>query len=209
MSFDKPNNRHDALKVESLLGYGGYLDLDKGGGAMGLGPRRLEEPLKAFQEKNGLKVDGLLKPGGPTITKMKQLYGKAFAGSPAPTPAMMDVQAEQIDEGKDGFIYGAAPKPLPKPNKRLDAKTELFDYERWNSDWARNATDPASFAPEYESYIRQSDSTHGHDPGLIYARDFAQKVEKRRGKGGEFVQSLLARLSDRPDLQRAFLGGEV
>ncbi|MFM7347809.1 MAG: hypothetical protein ACKO1J_20855, partial [Tagaea sp.] len=97
VSFEKPNNRHDALNVESLLGYGGYLDLDRGGGAMGLGPRRLEEPLKAFQEKNGLKVDGLLRPGGPTITKMKQLYGKAFAGSPAPTPAMMDVQAEQID----------------------------------------------------------------------------------------------------------------
>ncbi|MFM7347203.1 MAG: hypothetical protein ACKO1J_17760, partial [Tagaea sp.] len=91
----------------------------------------------------------------------------------------------------------------------LDAKTDLFDYERWNSDWARNATDPASFAPEYESYIRQIEPTHGHDPGLIYARDFAQKVEKRRGKGGEFVQSLLARLADRPDLQREFLGGAV
>jgi hypothetical protein len=59
VSFAKANNRHDAIKVESLLGYGGYLDHDKGGGPLGLSNRKLEQPIKAFQAKNGLKVDGL------------------------------------------------------------------------------------------------------------------------------------------------------
>jgi hypothetical protein len=139
VSFAKPNNRHDGIKVESLLGYGGYLDLEKGGGPLGLSNRKLEEPIKTFQAKNGLKVDGLLKPGGPTITKMKELYGGVFGKTPAPTPAMTDAHVQRLHDGKDGFLHDQGPRFELKPNRRLDGKAHLMDYERWNRDWARAA----------------------------------------------------------------------
>ncbi len=209
VGFAQPNNRHDAMKVESLLGHGGYLDHDKGGGPLGLSSRRLEEPIKAFQKKNGLKVDGLMRPNGPTIGKMKELYGGVFGRTPAPTPAMVDAHVARVDAGEEGFLWDGTPPVLPRPNARLDAKTALFEYARWNRDWARNAHDSASFAKEYETYIRDPDETHGHDPGLVFARDFTRQVEALHGNGGAFAKKLLNLLDDRPDLQREYLGGPV
>ena len=75
--FDKPNNRHDAFKVESLLGYGGYMDLEKSGGPLGLATGRLEKPIKEFQAKNGLKVLQLTSP---------ELNPKFYGFSPTPNP---------------------------------------------------------------------------------------------------------------------------
>jgi hypothetical protein len=212
VSFKKPNNRHDTLKVESLLGYGGYMDLEKTGGAMGLTQGTLEQPIKLFQEKNGLEVDGLLKPGGPTIKKLKALYGNVFGRTPAPTPAMVDANAEVTHAGEDGFLYDQGPTFALKPNRRLDGKAHRMEYERWNRDWARGSGDnPKSLAPEYESYIRQIDPKEGHDPGLIFARDIVEQVGKYHGQanGAELAKHLAVRLSDRPDLQQQLLGGPV
>ena len=210
--FDKPNNRHDAFKVESLLGYGGYMDLEKSGGPLGLATGRLEKPIKEFQAKNGLKIDGLLKPGGPTITKMKELYGDVFGKAPAPTPAMVDANAEVTHAGEDGFLFDKGLRFGVRPNKRLDGKAHLMEFERWNREWARGSgNDPTSLAPEYDSYIRDLDAEHGHDPGLIFARDLVQQVGKFHGdaNGAELAKALAVRLSDRPDLQRELLGGEI
>ncbi|MCM0022026.1 MAG: hypothetical protein NBV67_18715, partial [Tagaea sp.] len=69
--------------------------------------------------------------------------------------------------------------------------------------------DPKGLAPEYESYIRDLDKDHGHDPGLIFARDLTQQVEKYHGKGSELAKQFVTLLADRPDLQREYLGGEV
>jgi hypothetical protein len=210
VSWNKPNNRHDGIKVESLLGYGGYMDVEKTGGALGLSPARLEEPIKKFQAKNGLKVDGLLKPGGPTITKLKQLYGGVFGKTPAPTPAMVDADAWRRSEGEDGFLYDKGPKFELKPNRRLDGKVHHFDFERWNREWARGSGHvPESLAPEYEGYIRDLHEEHGHDAGLIFARDLTNQVEHYHDNGGALAKRLATLLSDRPDLQREFLGGEV
>jgi hypothetical protein len=210
VSFTKPNNRHDALKVESLLSYGGYMDLGQRGGPLGLSRGTLEKPIKAFQARNGLEVDGLLKPGGPTIKKMQQLYGNAFGATPAPSPAMMDAHVEKRDAGEEGFLHDTAPTFGVKPNPRLDAKAHLMDYERWNRDWARGSgNDPKGLAREYEGYIRDLDKDHGHDPGLIFARDLTQQVEKYHGKGSDLAKQLVTLLADRPDLQRQYLGGEV
>jgi hypothetical protein len=210
VSWNKPNNRHDGIKVESLLGYGGYMDVEKTGGPLGLSPGRLEEPIKKFQEKNGLKVDGLLKPGGPTITKMKQLYGGAFGKAPAPTPAMVDADAWRRHEGEESFLYDKGPKFELKPNRRLDGKAHLMEFERWNREWARGSGHvPESLAPEYEGYIRDLHEEHGHDAGLIFARDLTKQVERYHDNGSALAKRLVTLLSDRPDLQRAYLGGEV
>jgi hypothetical protein len=106
----------------------------------------------------------------------------------------MDAHVERKEAGEEGFLWDSAPAPLPKPNQRLDGKAHLMDYERWNRDWAWNAQDPASYAQEYENYIRASDKDHGNDPGLIFARDFTKQVEELHGTGGQFAKALLARL---------------
>jgi hypothetical protein len=210
VSFTKPNNRHDALKVESLLGYGGYMDLDQRGGPLGLSRGTLEKPIKAFQARNGLEVDGWLKPGGPTIKKMQALYGNVFGAMPAPTPAMMDAHVEKRDAGEEGFLHDTAPTFGVKPNPRLDRKAPLMEFERWNRDWARGSgNDPKGLAREYETYIRDLDKDHGHDPGLIFARDLTQQVEKYHGRGSDMAKQFVTLLADRPDLQRQYLGGEV
>ncbi|MCM0022199.1 MAG: hypothetical protein NBV67_19585 [Tagaea sp.] len=122
----------------------------------------------------------------------------------------VDAHVEKRDAGEDGFLHDEAPRFGVKPNRRLDAKAHLMEYERWNRDWARGSgDDPKGLAPEYESYIRDIDEKHGHDPGLIFARDLTQQVEKYHGNGGELAKELATRLVDRPDLQREYLGGEV
>jgi hypothetical protein len=191
------------LKVETLLGYGGYMDLDQRGGPLGLSRGTLEKPIKAFQARNGLEVDGWLKPGGPTIKKMQQLYGNAFGATPAPTPAMMDAHVEKRGAGEEGFLHDTAPKFGVKPNPRLDGKAPLMEFERWNRDWARGSgNDPKGLAREYEGYIRDLDKDHGHDPGLIFARDLTQQVEKYHGRGSDLAKQFVTLLADRPDLQR-------
>jgi hypothetical protein len=138
------------------------------------------------------------------------LYGAVFGATPAPTPAMMDADVEKRDAGEEGFLHHTAPTFGVKPNKRLDAKAPLMEYERWNRDWARGSgDDPKGLAREYEGYIRDLDKDHGHDPGLIFARDLTHQVEKYHGTGSDLAKQFVTLLADRPDLQRQYLGGEV
>jgi hypothetical protein len=64
-------------------------------------------------------------------------------------------------------------------------------------------------AREYETYIRDLDKDHGHDPGLIFARDLTKQVEKYHGRGSDLAKQFVTLLADRPDLQRQYLGGEI
>jgi hypothetical protein len=116
---------------------------------------------------------------------------------------MMDAHVERTSAGEEGFLHDTSPKFELKPNRRLDRKAPLMEYERWNRDWARGSgDDPKGLAREYETYIRDLDKDHGHDPGLIFARDLTQQVEKYHGTGSDLAKQLVTLLADRPDLQR-------
>jgi len=67
VGLGRANRRHDMLKVETLLANAGDLDLSKVGGAMGYGLYTVDEAVRKYQGRNGLKVDGWLRPDGPTI----------------------------------------------------------------------------------------------------------------------------------------------
>ena len=62
------NNRRDVAKVENLFGRLGELNLDETDGVTGFAGARLDEAIRRFQKRQGLKVDGHINPGGETIT---------------------------------------------------------------------------------------------------------------------------------------------
>ena len=62
------NNRRDVAKVENLFGRLGELNLDETDGVTGFAGARLDEAIRRFQKRQGLKLDGLVNPGGETIT---------------------------------------------------------------------------------------------------------------------------------------------
>ncbi len=68
------NTRADVAKVQTLLGKAGYLDLGQDGPS-GYANPNTDKAIRDFQQDNGLQVDGVLKPGGPTIAKLGGLLG--------------------------------------------------------------------------------------------------------------------------------------
>lgn len=70
VGVDGTNRRRDVAKVESLLGRTGDLDLSQTDGVTGFVGLRLDEAIRRFQKRHGLKVDGHVAPGGETITTL-------------------------------------------------------------------------------------------------------------------------------------------
>ncbi len=66
------NERNDVAKIETLLGQSGHLDLSKTEGPTGFFGTRVEDAVKNFQKDYGLRIDGLVNPGGETIRALAQ-----------------------------------------------------------------------------------------------------------------------------------------
>lgn len=87
------NHRPDVAKVETFLGDAGYYKPLTNDGPSGWHSTNLDSAIRSFQKDHGLEVDGLLKPGGPTIGKIGGLLGggaapeKASAGPSEAQPA--------------------------------------------------------------------------------------------------------------------------
>lgn len=96
------------------------------------------EGLKSFQAENGLKVDGLMNPGGPTESALSETLANAglsprdpLAKSDQPLPPHISVEKK----GDTGFTASASfgpqnaetPKAPPKPKVQLDPLTGLPD----------------------------------------------------------------------------------
>lgn len=77
------NHRPDVAKVESFLTDTGYYKPLTEDGPSGYHNAGLDKAIRGFQQDNGLAVDGVLKPGGPTISKLKDAVG---AGNPSFSP---------------------------------------------------------------------------------------------------------------------------
>jgi peptidoglycan hydrolase-like protein with peptidoglycan-binding domain len=91
------NTRADVAKVQTLLGKAGYLDLGQDGPS-GYANPNTDKAIRDFQKENGLQVDGVLKPGGPTIAKLGGLLGgRAEANSFMPRRAPFDEKPDVPD----------------------------------------------------------------------------------------------------------------
>lgn len=89
--------------AETMLGAAGALDLSKTDGPTGYWGLRTEDATKKFQKQNGLKVDGLMNPGGETIRTLAKVAGNALKGfvkNNTVTPASLSPDAgERLGEG--------------------------------------------------------------------------------------------------------------
>ncbi|WP_374302399.1 peptidoglycan-binding protein [Ferrovibrio sp.] len=68
------NRRADVAKLQALLHREGDLDLFASGGPTGYWTKREATALRSFQQRHGLKVDGLVAPDGETLTLLRALY---------------------------------------------------------------------------------------------------------------------------------------
>ncbi|MBI2239385.1 MAG: peptidoglycan-binding protein [Magnetospirillum gryphiswaldense] len=78
------NHRPDVAKVETFLGDAGYYKPLTNDGPSGWHNANLDSAIRSFQKDKGLEVDGLLKPNGPTITKIGGVLGGGHTASPTP-----------------------------------------------------------------------------------------------------------------------------
>lgn len=69
------NHRPDVAKAETFLNQAGYYQPMTEDGPGGYHNGGLDKSIRDFQRDNGLAVDGVLKPGGPTITALQQTVG--------------------------------------------------------------------------------------------------------------------------------------
>lgn len=205
----RANQRSDVIKIESLLGRAGLFDVERLDGPLGYANEQLDKPIRDFQRKNGLAVDGYLRPDGPTIGKFKELYGGEYAPFPAPTPAMIDAHHARRDQGEAGFLVDRWPALDVPPHPRLDPLQKDFGFDDWNEDWVRfQAGQRGTFdgmPEELLKNIAQNDVR-----GIVQARDVARRWAAYRPEDGSaFARRMVQALEGKPILQSAFLAGPV
>lgn len=122
------NTRPDVAKVQTLLGKAGYVGI-RDGGPNGYPSDMLDGAIRRFQQDKGLKVDGVLKPGGPTITALGGLLG---GGEKQSQTTSWRYPMDEKPGGRDPWdIPGATPPyfPAPKPKPQPTGSTQDSDVE--------------------------------------------------------------------------------
>jgi hypothetical protein len=198
---NRPNRRDDLIKVESLLANDGDPDLRGRDGPSGRWNTDIDAAIRRFQKRNRLKVDGWLRPGGPTIEALRARQEDAFAGFDVPTQDEIDAHHSAIAEGGEPLIAFASPQAIFRPIPDLpklrqadrDSNTSQLDW--LDAHQVGLGEVPAQFA----RYVELGPQ------GIAQARDFVQQFQRRwPGERDALVDGILDRLD--PDGQAAFLG---
>jgi hypothetical protein len=200
-----PTRRADNIKVQTILGNAGDLDLAKTDGPTGWGLYTLDDAIRSYQKRNDLKVDGWLRPGGPTISKMRDQFGATLGKYPAPSPREVDAHHDRLAQGEPGLLNGTygelklAPIPgLPAPD------ADMTGSNRSMAEYLHRHRSGLADAPEtLAAYVRNQGL-----PGIVQARDFVNQWDQTKpGQGGDAIRAILSALGDTPELQRQFFGG--
>ncbi|MBC8791039.1 MAG: hypothetical protein C6Y20_05465 [Tagaea sp. CACIAM 22H2] len=203
------NHRRDVIKVESLLNQAGLFDLEKLDGPWGYANERLDAPIKEYQKRNGLKVDGFMRPDGETINRFRQDFGDVFAEYPAPTPAMADAHHALREKGEDGLLVDRWPELKINPHPRLDPLTAGTELDEWNDSWVRHAIRANGSFEGIPVELRKNIDVDAVR-GMVQARDMTRRWEAQRpGEGNQFARAMLHTLGDKPDYQSAYLASEI
>ena len=206
VGLGRMNGRRDVFKVESILADAGDLDFAGTNGPSGYGHYTLDDGVRRYQKRTGLKVDGWLRPGGPTIAKMREQFGARFAGFPAPTQEQIEQHHLLASQGQDGLLVAQPPRiELKKPKSYPPVDPEAHGS---NTSWVEFLTrNRKNFdgAPEMlATYIRNFGAQ-----GILQARDFVEQWDAAKpGEGPDVVAAVLRHLDDSTD-RRAFVGGDL
>ena len=137
----KLNHRGDVMDVADALDQAGVYDKGRFGNPP-LADEHLFKAIERFQDGQGLKVDGLMKPGGPTVTRLNAVLGRRAhvadadaAPVAAPAPALPQGAPERknpkLQVGREGLpddrcppaghARGKAENPVP-PKRRSSSR---------------------------------------------------------------------------------------
>jgi hypothetical protein len=200
------NGRRDVFKVESILADAGDLDFAGTNGPNGYGHYTLDDGVRRYQKRTGLKVDGWLRPDGPTVTKMREQFGARFAGFPAPTQEQIEQHHLLASQGQDGLLVARPPRielKKPKSYPPVDPETHGSNTS-WVEFLTRNRTGFDGAPEMLATYIRNFGAR-----GVLQARDFVEQWDAAKpGEGPDVVAAVLRHLDDSVD-RRAFVGGDL
>lgn len=110
------NQPGEVRKIETLLDLTGDIVVPREFGPSGGFGDDMREGVRAFQRREGLVDDGILRPGGPTITRMRDRLGDPLGGvgeasraaREAGTPVAPDLLANRFGEGGGTRFAGTA-----------------------------------------------------------------------------------------------------
>lgn len=109
---DTPLSEPDAIKTGGALLDLGYF------GKKGESEFGLSNSVKAFQEANNLKVDGVIKPKGETENAISQALQQKRTFPPTLTPSPVHVKKTGEKSYQARASFQAPPKPQPLPTKQ-------------------------------------------------------------------------------------------
>ncbi|MBF0325633.1 MAG: hypothetical protein HQL42_11260 [Alphaproteobacteria bacterium] len=176
---DQPNRRQDVIKVETILGNTGHHDLAATSGPLGWWGSRQDKAVRTWQGENGLKVDGLLKPNGPTITSLRRAAGGLLGDFRPPSPAEVDDHHDRLSRGEPGILNTRPARlSLARPRRfaELDEQSLAF-----NADSARSLSGrgvDGDIPGLYARFARQA----GIEAARPTVLDFAERVLETEGR---------------------------
>jgi len=198
------SHRDDVVKVEGLLANTGHYDLKATEGPTGYAGARLDDAIKRYQGDNGLKVDGLLNPRGPTLASLGERLGSKLKHHRPPTAREVDRHHETIAKGKPALISyrPAQAKILPSPDLLRISGTDFFANDK-TLDALRRTSDFGDL-PKYLAEDMVSDGVKG----VARVRDLVARTGTEIGEPQQrdLLEGVLAHLPR--DQQKILLGGE-
>lgn len=128
------NQENDVLAVKNRLHRAGYFDLTAEPEPHGYMTRNMDSAIRSYQSANGLRVDGILNPGGETETALRKIAsGGAEESIPIPRrkPARLDATGRMIREDQPK-TYKYLDR-VPKPKTDLFKGSRAQEWEDWNA----------------------------------------------------------------------------
>lgn len=116
------NDRPDVIKAQTLLGNAGYYDLVGTDGPTGWYGEPLERAMRRYQKDNGLTVDGVMLPGGETVSSLRTLLGPRLDAFHPPGPDEIDEHHDRIARGQQGLLTSAQLGATPIGVKTADGQ---------------------------------------------------------------------------------------
>lgn len=113
------NERFDVAKIETLLAKAGFLDLRPTEGPTGYYGLILEDAIRKFQAAEDLKVDGLINPGGPTLSALARRTTETKSANKTGAES-----ADPADERKPVNLLEAAVRDINRVRREPPGESE-------------------------------------------------------------------------------------
>lgn len=125
-----------------------------------------------------MEVDGVLKPGGPTISSMKKTIGSLLGGFTAPTADEVDQHHAQRQQGEYGLLnIRPARLSMPKPTQSIELDEASLAFNRDSANALVGSTVDGQIPDIYGKYLSQAGAA-AH-PTIM---DLAEQVNATSGR---------------------------